>query len=152
MLYFIVVITAFFQATVINSIAVANIRPDALLILVVFAALHKDMLNAVGIGLLAGLLKDILSVGPFINTLTFAFCAFCVSFFAGRFYRQSRIAELLIVAAASCIVTAVYLFWFSRWPVPPPVFMLIMRVGIPALFYTVLASPLEFFILKKILD
>ena len=67
MIYLIVFLTALFEGTLLDLIAVGNVKPDILLIIVVFVASYKDLLKAVTVGILAGFLKDILSAGAFLK-------------------------------------------------------------------------------------
>ena len=151
MIYLIVLLTALAQATAANLVTVANIRPDLLLILVIFVALRKGALQAAAVGVIAGILKDILSAGAFLNTLVFPVCGILAGLFAERFYKDNVFMDPLIVLAGSIFVSAAYMVWFSRWDYPPSVFILAGRVGIPTALYTALAGLPVFFILKKIL-
>lgn len=160
MIYIIVILTALFQATLAGLIAIGNIRPDLLLILVVFMAIRKGPLNAAVIGAAAGFLKDILSTGAFLNTLAFPICGIAIGLFVQRFYqaptrrdwmnKEKVFREPAIVLAASVFISFVYLAWFSQWNYPPSIAILAVRVGIPTVLYTALAAPPVFFALNKL--
>lgn len=151
MVYVVVLITALAQATAANLITVANIKPDFLLILVVFVALRKGPLNAGIVGITAGFLKDVLSAGAFLNTLAFGACGVLASLFAERFYKEDVFTGPLIVLAGSVFVSIAYLTWFWHWDYPPSIFVLAVRIGIPAALYTALVTLPVFFVLKRIL-
>lgn len=149
MIYIILIFTALFQATLAGLIAIGNIRPDLLLILVVFMAVRKGPLKAAVIGAAAGFLKDILSTGAFLNTLAFPVCGIAAGLFVQRFYKEKVFAEPVIVLAASIFVSSVYLAWFSQWSYPPPIATLAVRIAIPTVLYTTLAAPPVFFVLNN---
>jgi rod shape-determining protein MreD len=146
-----VILTALIQATAANLITVANIKPDLLLIVVVFVALRKGCFKAAAVAATAGFLKDALSTGAFLNTLVLPIYGILTSLFAERFYKKNIFMDPLIVFAGSIFVSVVYLAWFSHWDYPPGIFLLAVRIGIPAALYTALAGLPLFFILKKIL-
>jgi len=138
MLYLITILTAICQVTLINVIAIGNIRPDLLLILVVFVAMKKGLVKAALVGILAGFIKDIFSTGAFINTLAFPVYGILVSLLKEKFYfvKEKLSVELLIVFAVSIIDSIVHIIYFSNWDYPPSVFMLVIFIAVPTVLYT----------------
>lgn len=151
MTYILVILIALFQMTVLNVFRVANIKPDLLLIFVVFVGLYKGPLKAATVGVLAGFMKDIFSIGTFSNALIFPICGIAVSLLAEKFYLlKDRLAvQFLTVLAVSLIVSFLNLIEFANWDYPPPLFLLAARVGIPTVLYTALITPALFFIFKE---
>jgi len=150
MIYFFIILVALFQIIFANLMAIGNIRPDFLLVFVVFIALSKGPLKAAAAGATAGFIKDILSTGAFLNTFSFFLCGVIVGLFAQRFHKEKAFVQPMIVCAACVFVSLVYLFWFSRWDYPQPVAMLAGRIGFPTALYTALVTPPLFFLFSKL--
>ena len=69
-----------FQATLINSISIASVKPELIMLLVVFYALYNGSKGGMLCGMILGLGVDILSGGIVgINSLILG----CVGFFNG---------------------------------------------------------------------
>ena len=111
MLYLITILIAVCQLTVINVISIGNIKPDLLLILVIFVAMKKGLVKAALVGILAGFIEDIFSTGAFINTLAFPVYGILVSLLKEKFYfvKEKLSVELLIIVAV-CIVDSIVLY------------------------------------------
>jgi len=158
MVYAIVLfLTAMFQATFADLIRVANIKPDLLLVLVVFVAIRRGPVTAAAVGAAAGFLTDALSMNGFFNTLVLPVCGIGAGLFNQRFYptlvrngRASVLADILIVSGTCILVSFVNLVWFSQWYYHPPLIMLAVRIGIPTVLYTALVTPPVFFILDRL--
>lgn len=132
MLYLIIFITAILQATLFNAIAIANIKPDLLLALVIFAGLDKGCLQGAAAGIIAGFLADLLSTGPFVNTFVLAACGFSSGLFIEKFYffKENIFVWFTVVFCASSISAIVNLAIIGS----------ALYTGIPAVLYTCLAS------------
>ncbi len=154
MIYLFTILLALFQATLVNLIAVGNIKPDLLLVLVIFVALYKGIADAAICGILAGFLKDVFSTGAFLNIFILPVCGVAVGLFIIKFYlyKENLLVQSLIVLAASIFLSAAYLAWFSGWDYTPPIFILAARIGIPTVIYNVLISVPAFSVFKKIFN
>lgn len=72
-LVLLVLISALLQATVLQGLRIFYVKPDLLFICVVFLSLSCETKTALGLSLLAGILKDIFSVNAFgVSTLLFS--------------------------------------------------------------------------------
>jgi len=82
----------------------SGIKPDLLMLLTIYIAMHHRLASGVYWGLGAGLLED-LYLGRYIgmNTLTLAVVAFLGYWFAQRWYRENYILTIFLVF----LVTAV---------------------------------------------
>lgn len=154
MIYLAVFLIAFLQATAANLIAIGGIKPDLLLIFVVFVVLRRGWAQAAMTGVLAGFLKDILSTGAFLNTLVFPVCGIGAGLFVEKFHidKENAIVQFAITLSVSILIFLAYLAWFLNWDYPPHILTLTIYVGVPAILYTTLIAPFIFHTLKKLQD
>jgi len=152
MIYLIVLLIGFFQATLINFIAIGNIKPDLLLIAVIFIALYKNPVYSVSVGVLAGFLEDIFTTGVFLNTFILPICCFAVGLFVSKFnlHRDRILVQIAIVSLVSVFVSLVYLVWFSGWSYAPSLATLTMFIAMPTVLYNTLASLPAFSLFKRL--
>ena len=117
MLYLITILIAICQVTLVNAISIGNIKPDLLLVWVIFVALDKGAVKAAMAGILAGFLKDVFSAGAFINTLSLPACGIAAGLVTEKFYivKEKLSVQLLIVFAACVLDVIVQAFYFSNW-------------------------------------
>jgi len=151
MLYLITIIIAIIQLTIVNVISIGNIKPDLLLILVVFVALKRGPWVAAAIGILAGFMKDVFGLGVYMNTLAMPLYAILMGIVKEKFYfiKENFLTELLAVLAICVLDSVLMIFYFSNWDYPPAIFTLIIYIAIPAVLYTSVASVPVFSILKN---
>jgi len=144
MLYLVTILTAVCQLTLVNTVAIGNIRPDLLLILVVFVAMKKGLMKAALAGILAGFIEDIFSTGAFINTLAFPVYGILVSLLKEKFYfiKEKLSVELLIVLRSVIVDSIVHIIYFSNWDYPPSILALAVFIAVPTVLYTSFASVL----------
>lgn len=92
-------IAAFFlHLTVLNFIKAYGSTPDLLLICVVFFGLFLGSNAGLESGIVAGILRDMLSLDYFgINTLILALTGFLAGVISANFSKESRLAQFLLV-------------------------------------------------------
>ncbi len=140
--------------TVLDFIAIGNITPDLLIILVVIIAIYEGQFKAVFIGFFIGLLFDIFTfdvIGT--NALTKT----VVAFFAGYFYQEGEARKiigslkfLIIVFIAAMFHNAIYnIFYLKLSEASFTHFFLLYGVA-ASLYTTVIAVfPMLFRITRK---
>jgi len=152
MIYFIVLLIGFFQATLINFISIGNIKPDLLLISVIFIALYKNLIYSVSVGILAGFLEDIFTTGLFLNTFILPICCFAVGLFVSKFnlHKDKILVQIAVVSSVSVFLSFAYLVWFSGWNYAPSLLALTVFIAIPTVLYNALASIPAFSLFKRL--
>jgi len=152
MLYLITILIALCQVTLVNVISIGNIKPDFLLVYIVFVALYKGPVKAAIAGILAGFLKDVFSAGVFFNILTVPVYGILVGLVKEKFYfvKEKLSTQFLMVLAICVFEMFAQVFYFANWDYPPPGLVLVLFIGVPAVAYTSIVSVPFFHLLKKI--
>jgi rod shape-determining protein MreD len=115
-----------------------GVRPDFILLFILYLALYTDPLAAMSVGLFLGLLKDGLEWGPFgLSSLIYVITGYVPHLFRGRLYLDSVATQLSFVivftllgefvrssyyilvgqqaAVAFSLRLGVHLFWNILW-------------------------------------
>ena len=97
-----------------NLLGVAAIKPNLMIIITAFFALFTDRNFGFEVGLLSGMLLDIVSIRFFgINTILFAFGGYLIGRYNTKFYKDSIITHIIITFATSFFILSAYLFFVS---------------------------------------
>ena len=96
-----ILITAFFEVSLLGYFTIFNVKPDLLLILVVMAGASFDLRTSIGLAFLAGLCRDIAGVGSF-GLYTFLFSIW--GFLVHRLSRQASFDNPLVFVAGVYLV------------------------------------------------
>ncbi len=138
------------QVTVLNYAPILGVKPDFLLISVIFFALYFGKKEAITAAILGGLFKDITSTALFgSNAFAFCLCALFLLHFGNRFYKQDISTQMLLCGLLYYITTFVVLVInYAKTPNIhiPSYFWIILKAS----FYTGCVSPLIFFILSRV--
>ena len=135
-----------FQATLINSISIASIKPEIILLLVVFFALYNGSKAGMFCGMILGLSLDALSAGIVgINS----FILGCAGFFCGLLKERVYTAHLLsriLIPMISCIFSLGLYYiiagYFYRLPLLTDNFGIILGTIAYTTFFNVFFSHL----------
>ncbi len=132
-----------FLAFVIDStwgqeIAIRNIRPDFVLLVLIYGAMGSGAFWGTILGFSIGLLEDFngtpqnLGLNAMCNTLV----AYGVGIAGNTLYRDSLSTLLLTLVVANLVHAAVYWMVFTRFQLAESVYML-ATVSLPTMLYTV---------------
>lgn len=127
--FFLLVIFAFTiaQVTIVNYFRVFGVKPDLILIGVVFAAISSlDFKWVVSLSIFAGILKDAFSAGPFgISVILFPSTSFFVAMISKEIPTDNNIVRAIIIFVSvvfNNILTRL-IFLFSGEYVPLSIFL-----------------------------
>lgn len=97
------------ELSILNLFRMGNLKPDLLLILVVYFALRRGARLGAEVGILSGLLKDMAS-GAFFGTHAAAFwlCGLLVGRGRSKIYEDQFLAQIIVVLLSSLFVSAIY--------------------------------------------
>lgn len=121
-------------------------KPDLLLLLVLYFAFTGGPEKAIGIGLLAGFLEDMLSAGPLgLNIFCKVLLGYTIGVVSTRLITEHPVVMTSIAFLATICQTAllVLLSFLHRDDVP--VSFMLLHVGIPMALYNSLLAPLCFY-------
>lgn len=103
-LLILLVISLLLQTTVLNSIAISGVKPDLVLIWVVFFSLFGGIYKGASFGFLAGLFEDLL-LGRFIgmNALTKGLTGLLVGYIESKIFKENILVPVMVVLMASFV-------------------------------------------------
>lgn len=139
------ILTAVFgilQVTILDYFKIFGVKPDLLLIMVFIAGLFLDLKPALGLGILAGILKDAFSSGPFsISTILFPIWIFLIAKLIREVSVEDNISRMLLIFAVALLnnVTSGLVLIYSGGFVPLGIFL---RITFLSSIYTALTLPL----------
>lgn len=97
-IFFIVVILAIFQVTLLDYFKIYNIKPDLLLIAVVTVSLSFRLKLALSLSVFIGFLKDIFNINTFgLNTLLFPIWTFLIIKLSRKLTLENNFIRALLV-------------------------------------------------------
>ncbi len=144
-LMFLILLAMLLQATVFTFLQVAGVKPDLILLLVVFNGFLRGPREGAFLGFLGGLTLDIFT-GSYIglNALVKMSAGYLAGLAEQRFYKESVIMVTFVTFFAGIIgqLLNYLLFFYLRIQVPP--FFAFFEVIIPTAIYTALLVPLTY--------
>lgn len=144
-----VILFALLQSTVLNYVSFAGVKPDILLVIVIFTSFYTDWRFAFKIGLLAGLLKDILSGGIFgLDILIYGFCGLILGLYSKKIYREGPISGVVICFGVTLSLMCLY-YVITNIFLPLPNFVESLKIVI---FPTAIYTSLVFWVISSFLS
>lgn len=117
-IYIVLISALFLQVTVLNFLAIFGVKPDLVLISVIFFGLFLGPGAGLEFGLVAGLLKDIFALDYFgINAFIFCLTGLIVGVVNTRFFKESRMTQFVLVFSFTIFSMVLHYFLvyiFSR--------------------------------------
>ncbi|GAB6158221.1 rod shape-determining protein MreD [Desulfotomaculum varum] len=140
-----ILIALLLQSTIFTFFQMAGIKPDLVLMLVVFNSFLRGSREGAFLGFVAGLAEDVFS-GSYIglNALTKMLAGYLVGLAEARFYKESVIIVSLVtfmVAIINQLACYALLFYLDIAVAP---FFALAQVMLPAAVYTALLAPLTY--------
>lgn len=133
------------QSTFFSFLQVAGVKPDLILMLVVFNGFLRGSREGAFLGFSAGLLQDVFT-GNYIgiNAITKMLAGYLVGLAEARFYKESVIIVSLVTFVVGIINQLAYyaLLFYLDILVPP--YFAIGAVVLPSAIYTALLVPLTY--------
>lgn len=147
---FIIITCALLQITILNYIKILNVKPDLLMVSVVFASIFLGVRQALISSIFAGILKDTLSINALgINTLLFPLASFFIISLSKKISLDNnliRMASIFIIMLINDVITRlIFLFLgnFISWGI-------FLRTAFMESLYTAFILPLVFKIIKLV--
>ncbi len=150
MVFAVVAVFGLLQLTMLDYFKIFNIKPDLLLICIIFFSLALEPKYALALSVFAGILKDISGSGQYgLNTLMFALWSFSVMRLAREITIDYDLIRMLVVFAVALLhnIVSGLVLVSSGASVPFGIFFRIVIVGS---MYTALVSLLVFKVITHI--
>lgn len=139
------------QVSILPLVEIRGIRPDLLLIAVVFFSLQLGPTHGLVLGIIAGFLKDCLGNGLFGGyAFCFALLGLIVGYNGKVLYRESPYTQVVVTFLASCLAFFLYYLLVRLYRAMPPMTDSFRWVILPASLYTAVISLPAFFLLQRI--
>ncbi len=140
-----IILAMLLQSTFFSFLQVAGVKPDLILMLVVFNGFLRGSKEGAFLGFLAGLLQDVFT-GNYIgiNAITKMLAGYLVGLAETRFYKESVVIVSLVTFFAAILNQLAYyiLLFYLDILVPPS--SAIVGVILPSAIYTTLLVPLTY--------
>lgn len=146
-----ILISGLAQAGSFDSISLFGIKPDLLLVIVIFFSLSLSKENSLKIAIIAGLIKDINSsviLGSY--TISFLLIALFLNYHQNKFYKERVSTQALICFLSHCVAECMVLL-FAQVSYKAPMFHYpFFNIIFKGALYTAFISPIAFFALSRV--
>ncbi|HEA47270.1 MAG TPA: rod shape-determining protein MreD [bacterium] len=151
LLFFLFLFLLIFQATSLNRLSILGVKPDLLLILVIFFGLYKGPLSGAWCGFLAGILLDTFSPVPLgTNALSKTILGFLAGVVAPLLYFETPLTQGFLLFIGMLLEGMILFILLSSFHLAPPLSYSLRYIILPASLYTALLTPLLFYTFKKL--
>lgn len=150
---FLIILFAVLQNTALNYIRIFSIKPDLLLILVIFFALYYGQIYGMTIGALCGLFGEATSGIPTgIMVLAYSFGGLVLGHIGKLIYNRKTASQLCISFVFTLSIQLLLFVIFQTRSANLSFLNAFIFIILPASFYTAGVSPWVFIFLKTILN
>jgi rod shape-determining protein MreD len=126
------------QMLVAPRIAVGEVSPDFMLLLVAYFAMHRKPGHGAIAGFMVGFLQDLYNPELLgLNALTKSIVGYGIAFVASKVERSNLLLIVALIGAAAFVNDFIYLMFFTG-PHLGKFFILLITVSIPSSVYTAL--------------
>jgi len=134
-------ISLILQSTIFNELIIAGVKPDLILIIVIFFALFNGPWQGSIVGLGLGFLEDILFAKYIgLNALTKFFIGLIVGLIEKRMYKDNFLVPLICLFLGSIIYSLLY-FICANLTGYPLSFIQLLHVSLPMAIYNTCFAP-----------
>ena len=131
-----VIIALLLQTTLVETIAIRQIKPDVVIIVLVFISFYEGKITGTIFGFLAGWLQDIYSPEYLgLNALCKSIIGFLVGCTSGEVIEENVVAQGIILFFATFVHDLLYFLIYS-WGHMHDYVWYIVRYGLPTALYT----------------
>ncbi len=147
-LWLLVFICLAFQVTLFSKIEIGGIRPDSVLIILVYVSLCYGPVTGALLGFFIGLAQySILSSCVASLPLAGTVVGYLVGQYGRKVLYESYAVQVLIVFIAVVVFDVINFIWFS----PAELLSSLIRISVPTALYTALVGVVAVFIVENVL-
>ena len=149
LILFLIILFTVLQCTALNYIQIFKVKPDILLILIIFFSLYYGRIYGLIIGAVCGLFSELSSgIPPGFAVLTYSLAGLILGYI-GRWVVNLRIFGQLYISFIFSIAVYTFLFLlFQIFKANLSLFNALIFIILPASFYTAAISPVIFRFLR----
>jgi rod shape-determining protein MreD len=141
----IIFISLIIQTTFIDSFQIWGIRPDLVLLLVVYNAFLRGHREGAFVGFCGGMLQDVFTGSYFgLNALCYMTAGYLVGMTEAKLYKESSLIMMALAWFASAGEQLLYYLLMSYTGVAMSPLLALSRVIFPTAVYTALLVPLTY--------
>ena len=146
-----VILLTALQTTLINCLQIFGVKPNLLLVFVVCVALLGGSIEGGMVGLLCGVIADVVGHGAFgINSLAYLYVGVVVGYLCINFFRGGAIVAIGFVFGTSIVCGLLYYaFTYLMWG-DTNLFLVLLRRIIPETIYNTAITLPIYFLFKRI--
>ena len=150
-LYLSLFIAALLQASAPGLPWVRYVKPDILLASVIFFSLYGGKWRGLEAGIFAGFLHAVFSVtSASADILVYGLCGYLLGCNYNKFYKESLLLQVALSFASVLVAYGAYYLYQGTTSAAYPFFYVLTGIIMPSAIFTACASPVIFFILKKL--
>ncbi|MFH1753385.1 MAG: rod shape-determining protein MreD [Candidatus Omnitrophota bacterium] len=155
-LYLVIFIILLLESTVMHEIGFDNVRPNLMLIFIIFVGLFSDWREALEAGIVGGLLRGAFTTSPVgINLTIFSLCALLANYCRNKVYRESFLTQIALTFSLGLFFNILFVF-IERLTAAKDIINVDIQLDFASLafrisLYTALIAPPVFYFLKKTL-
>lgn len=143
---------AVLQSTLLNKLALVGVKPDLILLVVVFLGLFKGPTAGAIVGFSAGLIYDLTSSSLFgMNALSLTLVGFLVGLTRTRVYGENIVVQVALVFTATLVSNILFFLLSAIFELSSPVGHGLGRIILPAVLYNICLTPPIFWGLRKLM-
>ncbi len=137
------------ECTALRSIRIIGIKPDLLLLLVLFFGLYGSRFYALGVGVLCGMFVEATSgIHAGVAVGLYSVAGLVLTLLTRVVYKQRIIDQIIIAFIATFLIYLGLFFSFGVYALGPPLLETLIYVILPASCYTACVAPFLFYFLK----
>lgn len=143
---------AVLQSTLLNHLAIVGVKPDLILLVVVFLGLFKGPTAGAIVGFSAGLIYDLTSSSLLgMNALSLTLVGFLVGLTRTRVYRENIVVQVALVFAATLVSNILFFLLSAVCGLAPRLGYGLGRIILPAVLYNICLTPPIFWGMRKLM-
>lgn len=147
--FFLAAVALILQSTLLKLVAVGQIQPDLVLLVLFYVALMEGPFGATITGFCTGLVQDVYAPETLgLNALCKSLVGFGLGYCQRGVFVESLAARALILFGAVLVHDILY-FLVSSWPEVGRGLGQVVRVGLPTALYTALLGYVVFYLIRR---
>jgi len=155
-LYITIIVAAIIESTLLSLVTIGGIRPNLMLVLVIFIGLHSDWNEALEAGIVGGILRGVMGTGSIgMNLVILGLCGLSAGYCKNKVFKENFLTQILLTFLIALAFNISTLFIEIAVRDVPTIGINMMSISIKTLIvlsiYTSLFSPPTFFCLKRLL-